>query len=462
MRNIFYCTIFSFSKLSACYSAIPDHTTITRDVAIFGGGASGSFAAIQLRDAGKSVVVVEGQDHLGGHSHAFHDPVNGASADFGVQLFQNVSLIQDFYGRYSIPLKPAFGAPGVTVTADFLTGHPVDLPVYTTNETVAAFARYSALEVKYSYLDDGVFLPEIVPDELLLPFNVIVTRYSLQPLVPTFNVFLQGWPDFDHLLFVYVLRYVSKSLVYALETGTLVRSATNDNGQVYRAVQTELGPDALLSSTVVQARRSTSGGGYQQLWVRSSNGTVLVRAKKILVSVPTVLENMGGFDLDLQESSLFRRLRPMNHWTGLLRGTDIPQDTTITNSGENTTFHSIQLPGSSGFTPTADSLLHGFVYTSYEPTSESETKHRVLEELQRLRSHHLVNGTNPQFAAIKHHSNYAITVSAKDIKNGFYRRLYALQGHRATYYTGAQFAAQGTVPVFNFTVNHVLPLLLQD
>ena len=39
--------------------------TLTRDVAIVGGGASGAYAAVRLReDFGKSVVVIEKQDHL--------------------------------------------------------------------------------------------------------------------------------------------------------------------------------------------------------------------------------------------------------------------------------------------------------------------------------------------------------------------------------------------------------------
>lgn len=38
--------------------------TITRDVVVIGGGASGAHAAVWLRDAGKSVVLVEKADQL--------------------------------------------------------------------------------------------------------------------------------------------------------------------------------------------------------------------------------------------------------------------------------------------------------------------------------------------------------------------------------------------------------------
>ena len=213
-------------------------------------------------------------------------------------------------------------------------------------------------------------------------------------------------------------------------------------------------------STIIHAERSSS---LLKLWVKAPHGTVLVKAKKLLVTVPTIPPNMAGLQPDHKESSLLSKLRPMNHWTGLLRHTHIAQDVTVTNVGEHTTYHSIQLPGSSGYTPNTDPLLHGFVYTSYESTDKSTTERRALDEVARLQKHGVLNGTAaPTFAAIKHHSNYALTVSPEEIGDGFYRKLYALQGYRPTYYSGAEFATQGTVPVFNYTVNRVLPLLLKE
>jgi ribulose 1,5-bisphosphate synthetase/thiazole synthase len=38
--------------------------TIVRDVVVLGGGASGSHAAVRLKDYGKTVVVIEQKDHL--------------------------------------------------------------------------------------------------------------------------------------------------------------------------------------------------------------------------------------------------------------------------------------------------------------------------------------------------------------------------------------------------------------
>lgn len=40
---------------------------IIKDVIILGGGASGSYAAVRLKDSGKTVVLVEQKDHLASH-----------------------------------------------------------------------------------------------------------------------------------------------------------------------------------------------------------------------------------------------------------------------------------------------------------------------------------------------------------------------------------------------------------
>jgi ribulose 1,5-bisphosphate synthetase/thiazole synthase len=60
----------AFIALATATSATIDESkfsaadTIVRDVVILGGGASGSYAAIRLKDFGKTVVVIEEQNHL--------------------------------------------------------------------------------------------------------------------------------------------------------------------------------------------------------------------------------------------------------------------------------------------------------------------------------------------------------------------------------------------------------------
>ena len=55
--------------------------TIVRDVVVLGGGASGSYAAVRLKDFGKTVVVVEKKDHLVRLPHAVTVVPNNHRAD---------------------------------------------------------------------------------------------------------------------------------------------------------------------------------------------------------------------------------------------------------------------------------------------------------------------------------------------------------------------------------------------
>jgi NADPH-dependent 2,4-dienoyl-CoA reductase/sulfur reductase-like enzyme len=47
---------------------------IETDVVIIGGGGTGTYAAIQLKDQGKKIMVIESKPRLGGHTETYHDP----------------------------------------------------------------------------------------------------------------------------------------------------------------------------------------------------------------------------------------------------------------------------------------------------------------------------------------------------------------------------------------------------
>jgi hypothetical protein len=61
---------------------------IRRDVCVVGGGSSGTYTAVRLRDLGRSVVVVESLGRLGGHCETFHD----------------LPLVREYFARFDVPL----------------------------------------------------------------------------------------------------------------------------------------------------------------------------------------------------------------------------------------------------------------------------------------------------------------------------------------------------------------------
>lgn len=72
MLVAFLLAISKFGQAAACPSPLVDSAahnpslTISRDACIVGGGASGTYTAISLRDKGKSVTVIEAQSVLEG------------------------------------------------------------------------------------------------------------------------------------------------------------------------------------------------------------------------------------------------------------------------------------------------------------------------------------------------------------------------------------------------------------
>lgn len=63
----------------------PALETIETDVLVIGGGSAGTYGAIRLHDAGKSVVVVEATGKLGGHAQTYVGD-NGGVVNVGVQV----------------------------------------------------------------------------------------------------------------------------------------------------------------------------------------------------------------------------------------------------------------------------------------------------------------------------------------------------------------------------------------
>ena len=93
---------------------------MTRDIVVVGSGASGTYAAINLRDMNKSVVVVERNGRLGGQAETYIDPSTGIAVDYGVQFYHNDSFTRQFFARLNTPIANAtFGSTAPPVFADF-------------------------------------------------------------------------------------------------------------------------------------------------------------------------------------------------------------------------------------------------------------------------------------------------------------------------------------------------------
>jgi hypothetical protein len=413
---------------------------IHRDVAVIGGGSTGTYGAIKLGDLGKSVVLVERASVLGGHENTYIEPTTGTPIDYGVQAYLNIPAVTDFFARFHIPISTYIFSVKTTVYADFKTGEV--LPNFTTSYN---FAPYKAQLDKYPDLAWSWNLPYPVPADLLLPFGDFIIKYSLQNIAYSIFSFSAGVSNVLQQLTVNVFKWLDDAYLVGIAGGDITTTDHN-NGELYVKALAELGPNALLSSTVVAAYRPSQGPGVR-LVVQTPTGNKLIIASQLLVTIPPLVQNMSPFDLDNLEKGLFQKFTYSGYYAGLVNNTGFPNGYRYVNAVANATYHIPNLPGIYSISPTAVDGIFSYWYGSATDLTEAQIKADTTAIVKRLSGSSL----QPGFPAFSSHTPFKLVVSADDISNGYYRRLEGLQGHRNTWYTGAAFLSHNSAGLWNFT-----------
>lgn len=154
------------------------------------------------------------------------------------------------------------------------------------------FTAYAEQLAKYPYLDYSWNLPHPVPEDLLLPFAEYVTKYDI-PEDLLYSIYLsgRGFANIMEQLTVNVFKLVDNSYLNAI-TGQAFVPASGGIGSIYTTALRLLGNDALLSSTVLASKRpSKKTGGSHLLAVQTATGKKLIKASKLLITIPPILNN---------------------------------------------------------------------------------------------------------------------------------------------------------------------------
>ncbi|KAF2807364.1 flavin-containing superfamily amine oxidase-like protein [Mytilinidion resinicola] len=425
---------------------------ITTDVVVLGGGGSGTYGAIRLTDLGKSVIVVDHHDYLGGHTYTYTDPASGNNTEMGVVAWYDIPVVQNFFKRLGVKLQQTDIARAGTTTlttipVDFRTGKTLT-SVYSGNVT-QGLINYVEQISKYPYLEDSFDLPDTIPEDFLIPFGDFVKKYNIEGAVQILNIFGNGMGNFLDQSTLYVFKLVSLASIQALQENSYQATVSHNNRAPYEAAEKILGKKALLSTTILSVDRSSPLGVKVQ--VLTPTGKKLIIAKKLLSSIPPKLENLLGWDLDLNERVIFSEFLNAGYYSAIIKNTGIPDGIEVRNFGADTPYNVPFLPGPYFVQSTDTKGLFTVKYCTPAPIGDDNAKSAIIAAVQRLKTAGTLNTTTPEFVIFHSHSPFESTVSVEAIKSGFYKKLYALQGGKKTFWTGAAWHAQDSSKLWQFT-----------
>ncbi|PYH47013.1 amine oxidase, flavin-containing superfamily [Aspergillus saccharolyticus JOP 1030-1] len=420
--------------------------TITRDVAIIGGGSAGTYAAIRLRQMGQTVVVIENEDHLGGHTNTYTDPTTGIASDFGVLYFEDQPWVRDYFAQLNVSVRKVSALnQGVLRRIDLRTGTTVP---FSDGTTIPALAAYAVQLLKYPYLNTGFNLPDPVPEDLLLPFGEFIRKYNLDGAVDIIALFNQGVGDILQQLTLYMMKYFSLDVMRDA-VGGFLEPASQNNSDLYGAAQRRLGSDLRLRSTVLATHRDEDAD-WVYVQTQTPTGEQMIRAKKLIVAIQPTVENLDPMiDLDATEHDLFSQFHHTCYYTCVAHVPGLPPGALILNRALDTVYHLPPQPAVYALRPVRSPNLTSILYGSVDHISEEDVKRHITQSVLQLR-HAGIPVEPPQFAAYSDHTPFLLTVPAEAIRAGFYRDLNELQGHRNTYYMSATFNSHDSAAVWLF------------
>ncbi|SPQ23119.1 64793184-fce7-479e-9a80-41831babc28b [Thermothielavioides terrestris] len=440
---------------------------ISRDVAIIGGGASGAHAAVWLRDAGYSVVVVEKASQLGGHTNYYVDPATGKVINVGVQAWMEYKDAFAFPARMNVSTSGSMAfTPNANQYIDYKTGKPVaNYTAPASADMYAALQRY--LDVLEKYEDmvlPGFFNfpePDAIPEDLLMNFGDFADKYNLSAAVPQiWDSTAQGLADTMHVPTLFVMQASGIPMVKALlGTGAAAVPASGRLYDLYESVANFLGDDVLYSSTVVSAtRRDGNNSQAISLGVQGADGKVTcINAKRLLIAIEPTDDNMAPFSLDRTESTVLGRFQYSTVYAGILRHPSLQTLNAYSNRSP--------APGSYNYTvfPVAPQVgridylggtvdLFEFTAVGTEDYTAAEMQALIGQSIDTM----IEAGTLPQsngslsFSIFANHARMHARVTADQLRAGFIQDLYSLQGRHNTWYTGAAFSAGFSTVLWEF------------
>ncbi|KAF2865185.1 hypothetical protein BDV95DRAFT_507736 [Massariosphaeria phaeospora] len=473
--------VFSITLFSLVYTGgalineaafSPDHI-ISKDVAIIGGGASGTYAAIRLReDLKTSIILIEKEPELGGHVETYFVPETQTTLEYGVQSYIRYGHAVDFFARFNVSIVPFAPRRLTNVNVNAETGALLEgyIPP-TNNATTEAFQRWLKIVEKYeSILNPGYWefpAPDDIPSDLLLPFGEFAAAHNIAAAVPRIMTISGiGVGGIKTILTLYVAQAFGAPITRGVIANSLF-VPEGSNSLLYQRALTQLGSDVLLSSQVRRAVRDETG---IRLVVKSKRGSYLIKAKRLLYSAAPSLHNLANFDVDEKENKVFGTWTRSWSFLGVAHIPCILENYGISYvSLEAVPSDHLAVrnsPFSLGLTSTGPAGLGLFrvLFASNYSLTYDEAKATIQQNVQNLVNSGTLNYTGDcavEFKTFTDHHSVTSEQTSEQLRAGFIQDLYALQGYRSTWYTGSLWGVRYSSNVWAYT-DTVLPRLLAD
>ena len=464
-----------------CPNAI-NSSSINVDIAILGGGASGTYSALRLHNnhANHTLALIEAKPNLGGQVNTYRDPSTGLTVEYGVNQYTDVPGASEFLESLGIPYTRSGTGAGsrneVSGYIDIQNGKILDGPSEEEgNETVRSIQVYRELLGRYPELEEGFLLSEPAPEDLVLPFTEFARKYGIERAVLPLST---GMGDLASVPTLYVMKHYGTH-VYR---NRFLYTANKNNQEIYNKAQKLLGGSVFLSSKTLAIQRNENN---VQICLQTPTGTQLLHAKRLLITVPPTLNTLKGTGLDLtpEETALFANFSQIGYYSTLIR---IPgflpflsfqQDrnnniTLLENkSPANSPFNLPKLPSIWNIHKTPIPDLYQIEYGAATPLSEDIVRRNIFTDLARLRRTGLIiaAGTDPGTGSgveeksvvvrFADHSPFYPYVLPEAIKGGFYKKLARLQGERGTWWTGGAFHVPDSSLLWRFSEGVVAGLV---
>lgn len=226
---------------------------------------------------------------------------------------------------------------------------------------------------------------------------------------------------------------------------------------MYNAAAKVLSGQVFYNSVPTSIHRPKKSRDSVRIVVSTPYGKKTILAKKLIVAIAPVPENVVALDLSHNETSLFARWRSLGYFSGVIEHPGI--NGTITNSDPNNPYGFAHLPGIYMLSPNIAGKIT-FYGGSLFPISTRDAQQLLSKQINTLESGGVISPAEWKLKFITNHSPFRLRADEKDIKNGFYRDLYGLQGKKGTFWTGAAWVAQDSTLIWQYTEKQVVPSVI--